>query len=354
MLRVLCLGYSVTELPGYVERANALAAAEGRPVTVLRSGWGGHSLPSIAGLIDEILDAIPCDYVLLELFTGNVRYFDGATMRAYLDDILAATARRDLPVAFLNLHQGGVDYAAEPVAGLLAEYRALYGIPHLDIAAPVAAAGAGDITYLLKDATHVTPAGADLYGTLVYSFLRAPPPGRAYLDRFRGLPGRFDALPLRTLPGLTCGFTLHRNGIPLHFLEIPEGGSAEIPLGRPRDVVGLLVTYGPQAGTLTVADPATGRTRGIVAYDEFSYYTRSVFRSLALPAARSLRLTQSGDLPDIALRKGAPDRGPRLGRVSHVVWRRKLGLGARAALLRHRFRRNLRRLVLRLRGVRGA
>lgn len=354
MLRVLCLGYSVTELPGYVERANALAAAEGRPVTVLRSGWGGHSLPSIAGLIDEILDAIPCDYVLLELFTGNVRYFDGATMRAYLDDILAATARRDLPVAFLNLHQGGVDYAAEPVAGLLAEYRALYGIPHLDIAAPVAAAGAGDITYLLKDATHVTPAGADLYGTLVYSFLRAPPAGRAYLDRFRGLPGRFDALPLRTLPGLTCGFTLHRNGIPLHFLEIPEGGSAEIPLGRPRDVVGLLVTYGPQAGTLTVADPATGRTRGIVAYDEFSYYTRSVFRSLALPAARSLRLTQSGDLPDIPLRKGAPDRGPRLGRVSHVVWRRKLGLGARAALLRHRFRRNLRRLVLRLRGVRGA
>jgi hypothetical protein len=354
MFRVLCLGYSVTELPGYVERANALAAAEGRPVTVLRSGWGGHSLPSIAGLIDEILDAIPCDYVLLELFTGNVRYFDGATMRAYLDDILAATARRDLPVAFLNLHQGGVDYAAEPVADLLAEYRALYGIPHLDIAAPVAAAGAGDITYLLKDATHVTPAGADLYGTLVYSFLRAPPPGRAYLDRFRGLPGRFEALPLRTLPGLTCGFTLHRNGIPLHFLEIPEGGSAEIPLGRPRDVVGLLVTYGPQAGTLTVADPATGRTRGIVAYDEFSYYTRSVFRSLALPAARSLRLTQSGDLPDIPLRKGAPDRGPRLGRVSHVVWRRKLGLGARAALLRHRFRRNLRRLVLRLRGVRAA
>ena len=139
MIRVLCLGYSVTELPGYVERANALAEAEGRPVTFLRSGWGGHSLPSIAALIDEILDALPCDRVLLELFTGNVRYFDGATMRAYLDDILAATARRDLPVAFLNLHQGGVDYAAEPVAGLLAEYRALYGIPYLDIAAPVAA-----------------------------------------------------------------------------------------------------------------------------------------------------------------------------------------------------------------------
>ena len=65
------------------------------------------------------------------------------------------------------------------VAGLLAEYRALYGIRTLDIAAPVAAAGAGDISYLLKDGTHVAPAGAELYGTLVYSFLRAPPPGRS-------------------------------------------------------------------------------------------------------------------------------------------------------------------------------
>ncbi|MGH1573667.1 SGNH/GDSL hydrolase family protein [Methylobacterium sp. P31] len=353
MFRVLCLGYSITELPGYVERANALAEAEGRPLTVLRSGWGGHSLPSIACLIDEILDAAPCDSVLLELFTGNVRYFDGATMRAYLDDILAATARRDLPVAFLNLHQGGVDYAAEPVAGLLAEYRALYGIPCLDIASPVSAAGAGDITYLLKDGTHVSPAGAELYGTLVYSFLRAPPPGRAYLDRFRELPGRFESLPLRTLPGLTCGFALTRNGIPLHFLEIPEGGSAEIALGHPRDVIGMLVAYGPQAGTLTVEDPATGRVRGIVAYDEFSYYTRSVFRSLALPAARSLRIAQSAALPDIALRKGEPDRGPRLGRVSHVFCRRRLGFAARAALLRHRLRRNLHRVGLRLTGGRG-
>jgi hypothetical protein len=353
MFRVLCLGYSVTELPGYVERANALAEAEGSPVIVLRSGWGGHSLPSIACLIDEILDAIPCDSVLLELFTGNVRYFDGATMRAYLDDILAATARRDLPVAFLNLHQGGVDYAAEPVAGLLAEYRALYGIRTLDIAAPVAAAGAGDITYLLKDGTHVTPAGAELYGTLVYSFLRAPLPGRAYVARFRTLPGRFESLPLRTLPGLDCRFELRRNGIPLRFLEIPEGPRIEIPLGRPRDVIGVLVTYGPQAGTLTIEDQA-GRAHDLVAYDEFSYYTRSMFRSVTLPAARLLRITQSAQRPDIALRKGAPDPGPRLGRVSHIFCRRRLSLAERAARLRHGLRRILRRAALRPGVGRGA
>ncbi|MCJ2135233.1 hypothetical protein MKK69_14420 [Methylobacterium sp. J-026] len=354
MVRVLCLGYSVTELPGYVERANALAEAEGRPVTFVRSGWGGHSLPSIAGLIDEILDAIPCDHVLLELFTGNVRYFDGATLRAYLDDILAGTARRNLPVAFLNLHQGGVDYAAEPVAGLLAEYRALYGIRTLDIAAPVAAAGAGDITYLLRDGTHASPAGADLYGTLVYSFLRAPPPGRDYLPWFRGLPGRFESLPLRTLPGQVCEFDLRRNGIPLHFREIPEGARAEIPLGRPRDVIGILVTYGPRSGTLMVQDPETGRGRGLVAYDEFSYYTRAMFRSVTLRGARVLTIAQSAERPDIPLRKGEPDPGPRLGRVSHVFCLRRLSLAERAALLRHRVRRSLRRVGLRLGGVRRA
>ncbi|MDP4005811.1 hypothetical protein [Methylobacterium sp. NEAU K] len=354
MFRVLCLGYSVTELPGYVERANALALAEGRPVAFLRSGWGGHSLPSIACLIDEILDAVPCDHVVLELFTGNVRYFDDAAMRSYLDDILAGTARRNLGVAFLNLHQGGVDYEAEGVAGLLAEYRALYGIPYLDLAAPVAAAGAGDITYLLKDGTHVAPAGADLYGTLVYAFMRAPPPGRAYADWFRRLPGRFESLPLRTLPGLDCGFELRRNGIPLHFLEIPEGENVEIPLGRPRHVIGALVTYGPRAGTMMVQDPATGRARTIVAYDEFSYYTRSAFRTFTIPAACSLRIAQSAALPDIALRKGEPDLGPRLGRVSHVFCRRRLGLAERAALMRHRLWRNLRRAVLQLKGLRRA
>jgi len=42
--------------------------------------------------------------------------------------------------------------------------------------------------------------------------------------------------------------------------------------------------------------------------------------------ARALTLAQSAERPDIALRKGAPDPGPRVGRVSHVVCRRRLGL----------------------------
>lgn len=341
MSRVLCLGYSVTELTGYVERANALAAEAGGALTFVKSGWGGHSLPSIACLIDEILDALPCDAVLLELFTGNVRYFDAATMRAYLDDILAATARRNLPVAFLGLYQGGVDYRTEVVAGLLAEYRALHAIPYRDLAALVAAAP--DIAALLGDGTHTTPAGADFYGAAVCAYLHEEPPSRAYAVRFRKRPVRWVSLPVRTLPGPACPFELRRNGIPLHFLELREGESADIPLGRPRRVIGALVTYGPNAGELTFRDAAGGPARRVVAYDAFSYYTRSVFRTVTLPVLSTLRVAQSAALPEIALRKGEPDRGPRLGRVSHVFCRRELGLVERAALLRHRVVQAVRR-----------
>ena len=79
-----------------------------------------------------------------------------------------------------------------------------------------------------------------------------------------------------------------------------------------------------------------------------------MFRSVTLPAARALTIAQSAERPDIALRKGAPDPGPRVGRVSHVVCRRRLGLAPCAARQLHRLRRRLRRVGLRLGLVRGA
>lgn len=347
MFRVLCLGYSVTERPGYVERANDLASQEGGGVTFLKSGWGGHSLPTLAYLIDEILDALPCDLVLLEPFTGAVRDYDGVTMRLYLDEILAATARRGLPVALLNLYQGGVDYDDEGVAGLIEEYRALYAIPRLDLAAPVWAAGGQGNTFLLTDGTHVTRAGGDLYGTLVYAFLCAPPIRRDYVGRFSKLPRRFDSLPLRTLPALDCPFELRRNGISLRFLEVPEGGEAEIDLGRTRRVLGVMVTYGPTSGRMRFYDGGIGCT--ILAHDAFSYYTRAFMLPVYFRATRRFRVAQLAGLPEIVLRKGAADPKPRLGRVSHVFCARETGRAERAALLRHRLRRVLRAWRLGLR-----
>lgn len=348
-LRVLCLGYSVTEQPGYVERANALAVAEGRDLVFLKSGWGGHSLHSIAYLIGEILDAQPCDFVLLELFTGNVRYFNRRQMRLYLTEILAETARRGLPVAFLNLYQGGVDYAAEPVAGLLGEFRALYGIPCLDIASVIAPVAGGDIAYLLKDSTHVAPAGADLYGLLVYALLRAPPPSHAYVAEFRRLPHQFVSLPLRTLPGLVCTFELRRNGIPLYFRELSENEHVNIDLGDTYRVLGVMVTFGPNSGWMRFWNGNKGSA--VLAYDEASYYTRSFLMPIYFKSVRKFWVTQLDYIPDIPLRKGEINRAARIGRISHVFCRRGLDNSERMTLFRHRLRHYFRVWQLRIRRI---
>ena len=267
MLRVLCLGYSVTERPGYVEWACARAEADGDAITLLKSGWGGHSLPSIACLIDEILDALPCDGVLLELFTGNVRYFDADTMRGYLDDVLAATARRALPVAFLNLYQGGVDYADERVAGLLAEYRALYAIPYLDLAAPLAAAP--DRADFLGDGTHVTPQGA------------------AFLRRARA------RLPARPGPGPRLRRSVRDHPAPL-------GVSARRDDGR----CGLPLRAAPQRHPPALPRGSRGRVRGAPA-------------GASAPGGRDARHLWPGRRHDARLgsRRGADAEPRRLRRI---------------------------------------
>ena len=323
-VRVLCLGYSVTEEVGYVEQAAECAAAEGADLVFLKSGWGGHSVHAIAYMIDEILDTIPCDRVLLELFTGNVRYYDRHALRFFLDQILAATARRGRPVAFLNLYQGGVDYASETVAGLLDEYEACLGIPTLDLARPVAASGPEERALWLKDGTHVTPAGADLYGRQVYDFVRGRGFGEAYIRRYRALPGLFTPLRLAAMPDCSCPFAMHRNGIPLHYATIPENTSLSIDLGRTADVRAVMTTYGPLNGTLRFSSPSSERTRDVLLYDRFSYYARSIVMNVNLKGIRTLTCFQRDIVPDIELAKGEKNTGPRMGYVSHVFLHRRL------------------------------
>ncbi|WP_375465586.1 hypothetical protein [uncultured Methylobacterium sp.] len=348
--RVLCLGYSVTEEIGYVERAGALAAADGADLIFLKSGWGGHSVHAIAYMIDEILEAIACDAVLLELFTGNVRYYDRETLRFYLDQILGVTARHDLPVAFLNLFQAGVDYATETVAGLLDDYESCLGIPVLDLARSLAGADAAERALCFKDGTHVTPAGADLYGRHVYDFVRRQRFGAAYIPHFRRLPSLFAPLKLDAMPDRPCPFELRRNGITLRYAEIPENTSLAIDLGRPVFVRAVMTTRGPLNGTMRFSNPASGRSRDVPLYDRFSYYAHSIVMNVNLKATRTLVCFQYDTVPDIALAKGEKNEGPRVGYVSHVFYRRRLTLaelffhhGHRAYWLAQRLRRFLRR-----------
>lgn len=325
-VRVLCVGYSVTEQIGYVERAGDCASSDGADLVFLKSGWGGHSVHAIAYMIDEILDTIPCDRVLLELFTGNVRYYDRRALRFYLDQILAATARRGRPVAFLNLYQNGVNYASETVAGLLDDYETSFGIPTLDLALPLAKSDPEERALWLKDGTHVTPAGADLYGRQVFDFVRGRGFGDAYIRHYRTLPGLFVPLKLATTPDRSRPFALYRNGIPLRYVTIPEKTSLSIDLGRTADVRAVMTTYGPLNGTLRFSSPSIERTRDVLLYDRFSYYARSIVMNVNLKGIRTLTCFQLDIVPDIELAKGEKNTGPRMGYVSHVFLHRRLRL----------------------------
>lgn len=322
MRRVLCLGYSVTELSGYVERLGDLAAEDVNPLTFVRSGWGGHSLNAVAYMIDEILDHAACDFVLLELFSGSVRYLPRHEIVPLFDEVLVATARRGLPVAFLNLYQGGVDYRADFVTRLMRRYADAYDIPTLDLAVLVDGLSDANKAHLLRDNVHTTPAGGRLYGDLVYAFLRHLPVSLAYLAPFRDRERVFSALPVPAMAPDRARFTLTRNGTPLTFAEIAEGETLSLDLGEPRFVQGAMLTYGPRSGTLAFGDPRTGRSRDRLPYDGFCYYTRSGVLHLRMPRVRHLTIAQRPGQPSVPLHKGEVDHGARLGRVSHIVCRR--------------------------------
>lgn len=340
MARILCLGYSVTERPGYLEKARILAEAEGRDLDLIRCGWGGHTIKSVAFMIEEILDGIACDLVLLELFTGFLRqHLAFREILRHLDEILAATARRALPVAFLNLHQTEVDGRDDRLTRAAHAYARDYGIPMLDVASLFSDFGAASLSALFPDGIHTSQAGADLYGNLVYFFLRDVPVRRTYVPYFANRPSALLALPVARLTPEKATYGSDRNGIPIAFLEIAEGRSVDLVLGEPRDVRAVMVAYGPTAGRMRIADAnGTGR-RDILPYDPICYYTRSGVFDLELRSVRALTVSQFEGVPDLALWKGEKDYGPRVGRVSHLFCRRSLSVAERWRYGRHRLKR---------------
>lgn len=319
MTRILCIGYSVTEGQGYIEKANSLAFEHGSPIRLVRSGWGGHSIHSLAYMMEEVLDRIAPDFVLLEPFAGIIRDLNTARIKLFLDEVLTVLAWRGLPVALLNVYQTGIDYRTDFLTRLGRVYRRAYGIPFLDVAATVAAMDEAARRPLFIDRVHVTPEGSELYGALVYDFLAPPPVRLDYVRHFRR--GRlFRTIPVPPLaPGAPL-FEVKRNGVPLAFVEIPEGASLTLDLGGPAYLESAMMVYGPRSGSVTFDGGVA--VREVLPYDQHGYYVRSAHVDLKMRSGPVLTVTQSAALPTIPLLKGTPSQEPRRGYVSHLFARR--------------------------------
>lgn len=311
--RILFIGYSVTELKGYVEAVQALL---GERVRVSRSGWGGHTIDTIAYLIDSILDADPQDEVVLELFTSHIRTLGMERVRFYLDEILTALAQRRLPIRLLLLYDSSVDYGADKLRGLVHEYSMRFGIPLLDLAMEIAAMMPEERRSLFRDFVHSTEAGAAFYGERIVRFLAAEAPGQSYIGHYEGRRRRVRALSVVDLVPMTQSFILERNGSPFRFLEIEENQEVILRLPEPARVVGALLTYAPDSGEMIFSSEREDVR--IMPYDPHSYYIRSGAFDLDIHVERELRVLQTPVPSNEMPLKGEKHHGPRMGRISYI------------------------------------
>jgi hypothetical protein len=320
MKKGLCIGYSVTELVGYVDEANRLAAAEGFPLTLDRSGWGGHSIETIAYLIDAIIAADNYDFIVLEIATSGW-YLPEREFAFYFEQILAVLAAIGIPIMVLSLYVEDVDPRCSPVSNYIKRLTERESIPFLDLAMQVADLPPEERTPLFSDKVHTTPSGAALYGRSLFDFLKTTSLPTIYASAFRSCERVLFVFNVTDLIDDKKPIKFGRNGTFIDFIEFNELEYLKIPIPYPIHLQAVMVMYGPRSGKIRVRSTHNFQFADILAYDEFSYYERSFFSVIKLDVQDELRLFQMSERPKINLRKGEPDMRPRLGRISHLMYK---------------------------------
>jgi hypothetical protein len=318
---ILCLGYSVTEQKnGYVDCANEILTASKASFALTKSGWGGHTLDTLAYCIDEIIGSGAFAGVLLEIFTSHIRALGAEQIRFYLDQLLAALAEARLPVGFVYMYDDEVKHDGDFLVGIITDYATKYGIPLLNLVAEIRRYDKAERDKLFFDVVHTTPPGAKLYAERVVAFLSSQPVRSDYIRHFSGVKRRLHAVPLASMCSSPPTFELARNGIPWRFYEIKEGASLSLSLPSAVQLTGAMLTYAPDAGEMRFENARTGEAASIVPYDSHSYYIRSGFFPLNIGSVGDIVIRQTANLPPHTPLKGEKYLGPRVGRISHLFY----------------------------------
>src|SRR5258708_302137 len=318
---ILCVGYSVTEQKnGYVDCANEILVASRSDFSLRKSGWGGHTIDTIAYCIDEIIRDGSSAGVLLEIFTSHIRTLRSDEIRFYLDQILVALAEARLPVGFVYLYDDSVQHEGDFLIGIITEYATKYRIPLLNLVDEIRSYEKKERDKLLFDPVHTTPAGAKFYAERVVGFLNSKPVDSHYIQHFSGLKRRLRALPLVELCPSPPTFELSRNGLPWRFYEIKERDFLSVVLPTALQLTGVMLTYAPDAGEILFENPGTGEVASIVPHDPHSYYIRSGFFPLDIGSVGQIIIRQTSHITEHIPLKGEKYFGPRVGRISHLFY----------------------------------
>lgn len=307
--RVLVLGFSVTaEKDGYVEAANASKDSLPRPITLRKVGLGGFHPSNIPPFLDYILDKERPDAVVYEIATSSFRNQTNADInhKPILGALLNGCYTRGLPCAFLDLPRTDVDYADDWVSRVHKETFARFDLPYRLVMPE---------EDMFKDVVHPTPEGRDTMARtllkLISDMISPPqhvPPAIAVKDQR-------SSFALSRIMSEKSGRRFERAGFEIRCAELHPGRPLKINLPEPTRLFGLLAVAGPTSGQLRLSVP-DGEERTVQTYDSFCYYERMKVMTFPPLAASDVILAQLPAIPDVDLRKGDKDTGPRL-----AMWR---------------------------------
>ncbi|SEO24245.1 hypothetical protein SAMN04488103_11631 [Gemmobacter aquatilis] len=324
--KILVLGYSViADTPGLVELAQA--SSRDAPFELKKVGLGGVHLHQLKFLLGTILDQNPCDLVILEIGTPGYRWANGAQPQSYaglLDKIVGLLRQRRQAFAFLDLPHRDFSTDEDVLYRTHAQVARKEGLPYRRV--PLR-------PELLRDQVHATQDGFRYYAEELRAFVEEILGSDTIADQ-RARPAAadfvfpFDALPI---PMVSAREDLRleafgRAGIQAEMAIVEPESPLQLRLPSGMDALGVSYIIGPSAGKFRILAP--GREIVFLAYDQFAYYRRISMFLFDRINSPTLRIEQLPDQPEVTLRKGIADTGPRSGRIGHLLVERKINANA--------------------------
>ena len=317
--KVLLLGFSVTaDSNGYVPVVKRLLSSVG--ITVDYCGVGGvipTPLPHILTTVNA--ERGPYTHVFLEIATSVYGMKLGSTDNDGLDllyDIFCVTQKTGAQIGMINLYRSNFDYQYHYFDMLIEALCARYSVPLLDLGhGLLAQKGAEFCATLLRDTVHTSDAGSQFQGEEVAKFVAATVVSSS---RNKVIPvPRFNrhALDARELVPWYEKKQFKRSGLLINYIEIGECSSERISLPIGTKIIGVSFLSGPQSGRFLLRLGSEGREVKVEAYDEHCFYERYNFMRFAVAACDSVTIEQLPGRPDIKLRKGEVDSGPRIAKI---------------------------------------
>lgn len=173
----------------------------------------------------------------------------------------------------------------------------------------------GEVDDYLRDGTHTTDLGAEFYADHAIEFMKriqeSPEPKPFSFEPQDGLWPVW--IPPEPVSGNNEVSIFTRRGLDFPCVKIPENETVQFALPESVTIESVVTILGPRTGVLELE--ASGTKTKLRAYDKDCHYNRIAMMRAPLEG-RVVSVTQLSGRPQINLKKGVVDEGPRVGEIA--------------------------------------